>query len=212
MGYVFRCFSARVNPYKVNYFVIQYFFIVVAPVFFAAAIYTILSRLINATGRQYAPLKPRIILWVFITCDIVATIIQILGAALIGVAASNRRDTTTPNNILLGGLAFQAFTFLIFIILFIMFAVRAKVVLFRSTSKAFYGAFSLAVLLFYLRVCFRLSETAQGLYGELNTNEVYFGTLEFMPVVLAVWLMAAWHPGRCILRIAPTAVGDVERK
>lgn len=59
VGYVFRCFSARVNPYRVSSFVVQYFFIVVAPVFFAAAIYTILSLLINATGRQYAPLKPK---------------------------------------------------------------------------------------------------------------------------------------------------------
>lgn len=212
MGYAFRLLSARINPYKVNYFVIQYFFIVVAPVFFAAAIYTILSRLINATGRQYAPLKPKLILWIFISCDVVATIIQILGAALIGVAASNRKDTTTPNNILLGGLAFQVFTFFVFIILFILLAVKARSALFRAVGKGFYFAFSLAVLLFYLRVCFRLSETSEGLYGKLNTNEVYFGTLEFMPVVLATWLLAGWHPGRCVPRGAPTGVGDVERK
>jgi hypothetical protein len=55
VGYVFRCFSARKNPYKVSYFVVQYFFIVVAPVFFAAAIYTVLSILINVTGRKFAP-------------------------------------------------------------------------------------------------------------------------------------------------------------
>jgi len=57
VGYIFRCLSARVNPYKVSYFVVQYFFIVVAPVFFAAGIYTVLSVLINTTGRQYAPSK-----------------------------------------------------------------------------------------------------------------------------------------------------------
>jgi hypothetical protein len=208
VGYIFRCLSARVNPYKVSYFVVQYFFIVVAPVFFAAAIYTILSLLINATGRQYAPLKPRLILWIFITCDIVATIVQILGAALIGVASSNRKDTTTPNNILLGGLAFQAFTFLVFIILFVAFAVKARRIMFRTVGRAFYAAFSLAVILFYLRVCFRLSETAQGLFGSLNTNEVYFGTLEFMPVVLATWLLAAWYPGRCVPRAGLTDIGD----
>lgn len=198
----------------VSYFVVQYFFIVVAPVFFAAAIYTVLSILINITGRQYAPIKPKLILWIFITCDVVATIIQILGAALIGVAASNRKDTTTPNNILLGGLAFQAFTFLIFIILFVLFMVRAKGALFTHVSKAFYASFGAAVILFYLRVCFRLSETSEGLYGKLNTNEVFFGTLEFMPVVLAVWLLAIWYPGRCVPRIAPTDIGehDVGRK
>jgi hypothetical protein len=118
-----------------------------------------------------------VILWVFITCDVIATIVQILGAALIGVASSNRRDPTTANNILL-----------------------ARGAAFDVVSKSFYIAFCTAVVLFYLRVCFRLAETAEGLYGHLNTNEVFFGTLEFMPVVLAVWLLAAWHPGRCIPR------------
>jgi hypothetical protein len=138
--------------------------------------------------------------------------VQILGAALIGVAASNRKDTTTPNNILLGGLAFQVFTFLVFIILFALFAFKARGQMFRHVSKAFYASFAAAVLLFYLRVCFRLSETSEGLYGKLNTHEVYFGTLEFMPVVLAVWLLAVCHPGRCVPRVAPSSVGDIERK
>ncbi|KAF2824515.1 RTA1-domain-containing protein [Ophiobolus disseminans] len=211
VGYVFRCLSARVNPYKVTYFVVQYFFIVVAPVFFAAGIYTVLSVVINTTGREYAPIKPRLILWIFITCDVIATIVQILGAALIGVASSNRRDPTTPNNILLGGLAFQAFTFLVFIILFTTFIFKAKNVLFRYVSMAFYVSFSLAVVLFYLRVCFRLAETAEGLYGKLNTNEVYFGTLEFMPVVLAVWALAIWHPGRCVKRRGGREVERMEK-
>lgn len=174
--------------------------IVVAPVFFAAAIYTVLSILINATGRDYAPLRPTWILWIFITCDVVATVIQILGAALIGVASSNRKDTTTPNNILLAGLAFQAFTFLVFILLFAVFAWRARKVMFKVVGKGFYIAFAVAVVLMYLRVCFRLAETGEGLFGKLNTHEVYFGCLEFAPVVVAIWLLAIWYPGRCVPR------------
>lgn len=176
----------------------QYFFIVVAPVFFAAAIYTILSILISATERQYAPLPPKSILWIFITCDVVATVIQIVGAALIGVAESNRRDPTTPNNILLAGLAFQAFSFLLFLLLFLLFLYRARYVLFKTVSKGFVLVCFVAVVLVYLRVCFRLAETAQGLFSELSTHEVFFGCLEFMPVVLAVWILGAWHPGRCV--------------
>tara|TARA_R110002003_G_scaffold112_13_gene9671 strand:- start:20247 stop:20501 length:255 start_codon:yes stop_codon:yes gene_type:complete len=84
--------------------------------------------------------------------------------------------------------------------------------MFRHVSKAFYTSFAASVMFFYLRVCFRLSETSEGLFGKLNTHEVYFGTLEFMPVVLAVWLLAAWHPGRCVPRVAAGGDGDVERK
>jgi hypothetical protein len=180
--------------------VIQYFFIVVAPVFFAAAIYTILSILIRASGPSYSPLPPKLILWIFITCDVVATGVQIAGAALIGVAESNRKDPTTPNNILLAGLAFQAFTFLVFIVLFVWFLVKARRVLRKVASNGFIVAFSIAVVLVYVRVCFRLAETAEGLYGTLNTHEVFFGCLEFAPVVVAIWLLGIWHPGRCIVR------------
>lgn len=210
VGYVFRSLSAKVDPYRVTFFVVQYFFIVVAPVFFAAAIYTILSLLINATGRSYAPIPPKWILWIFITCDVIATVVQILGAALIGVAESNRKDPTTPNNILLAGLAFQAFTFLVFIGLLFAFVLKGRKNVFKVVRKSFYAAFSVSVILFYLRVCFRLAETAQGLYGDLNTHEVYFGCLEFAPVVVAVWLLAIWHPGRCVPRTRVLRGDDLE--
>jgi hypothetical protein len=195
-----------VDPYRVVFFVVQYFFIVVAPVFFSAAIYTVLSVLITVTGRQHAPLPPKVILWIFITCDVVATVIQIIGAALIGVAESNRRDPMTANNILLAGLAFQALSFLIFILLFALFMYRARRVAFKIVRPTFYVAFFLAVVLVYLRVCFRLAETAKGLYGALNTHEVYFGTLEFAPVIVAVGVVAMWHPGRCVPRTRPVHV------
>lgn len=185
-----------------SYFVIQYFFIVVAPVFFAAAIYTVLSVLIRATpdGARHAPLRPKLILWIFITCDVVATVIQIVGAALIGVAYSNRKDPTNPNHILLAGLVFQAVTFLVFIVLLTLFVWRARLAAFQVAGKAFYTSLYVAVLFIYMRICFRLAETAQGLEGELQSHEVYFGTLEFMPVVIALALLAVWHPGRCIRR------------
>ncbi|KAF2206082.1 RTA1 like protein [Delitschia confertaspora ATCC 74209] len=221
IGYIFRLLSTKKDPYRVTYFVIQYFFIVVAPVFFSAGIYTVLSHLINAldgraggrgrgTGKSYAPLKPKLILWIFITADVVATIIQILGAAMIGVAQTKRKDPDTANNILLAGLAIQALSFLIFIVLFMLFLWRSRHVLYKSvTSKAFIAAFIAAVVLVYLRVCFRLAETAQGLGSDLSSKEVYFGCLEFMPVVLAVYLLNIWHPGRCIARRGMTEDGNM---
>lgn len=161
-----------------------------------------LSVLIRATpdGARAAPLRPKLILWIFITCDVIATVVQIVGAALIGVAYSNRRDPTNPNHILLAGLVFQAVTFLVFIVLLGLFIWRARKGAFQTASKAFYASFWVAVLFIYLRICFRLAETAQGLEGELQSHEVYFGTLEFMPVIIALALLAVWHPGRCIQR------------
>jgi hypothetical protein len=43
--------------------------------------------------------------------------VQVIGAALVGNAESNRKDPRPANHILLGGLAFQVLTFLVFIVL-----------------------------------------------------------------------------------------------
>jgi hypothetical protein len=40
----------------------------------------------------------------------------------------------------------------------------------------------------------------QGREGKLQSHEVYFGALEFIPVIITLALSAAWHPGRCIQR------------
>ncbi|OCK84848.1 RTA1-domain-containing protein, partial [Lepidopterella palustris CBS 459.81] len=196
VGYLFRILSNRIDPYRVTYFVVQYFFIVVAPVFFSAAIYTVLSVLIKFVGRLYAPVAPRLILIVFITCDVVATIVQIIGAAAIGRAESDRKDPTTANNVLLAGLAFQVFSFLVFLIFLSWFLWRAWKALFKGISKAFIASFVTATLLIYLRTCYRLAQTAEGLGGTLSSHEIYFGCLEFLPVVIAIYLLAVWHPGR----------------
>lgn len=44
----------------------------------------------------------------------------------------------------------------------------------------------LAAVLVQLRTAFRLAESAQGVFGYLSSREVYFGCLEFLPIVLAV--------------------------
>lgn len=197
VGYAFRLLSSQVDPYSVINFVVQYFFIVIAPIFFSAAIYTLLTIFINRTRREYAPLPPKLILWIFITCDIVATITQVAGAALVGVSASREKDPTTPNNILLAGLAFQVFSFFLFCTCLGICLYRArKIVL--SSLKAFSAALCTATLLVYLRTCFRLAETAEGLNSSLATHEAYFGALEFAPIVTAVFILAAWHPGKCL--------------
>jgi len=198
VGYIARLLSAKKNPYNLIYFILQYFFIVTAPVFLAAGIYTILSALIHRLGRGYSLLNPKLILWIFITSDVIATVTQITGAALIGVRQSNRADPTDANNILLGGLAYQVFSIGIFIILSGAFIFRARHKIKKNGLTTFVVVFAAATLLIYLRTVFRLAETAQGLGGGLSTKEVYFGVLEFAPVVLAVLLLTIWHPGRCV--------------
>ncbi|KAJ9105387.1 hypothetical protein QFC21_001757 [Naganishia friedmannii] len=122
VGYGFRIKSHK-NPFLVIPFVIQYFFIVCAPVFFSAALYLSLQYAINVSpaNLRVSPVKKAFVA-IFITIDSVTTVIQIVGAALIGVAESkNSRGETSSltskqaNNILLAGLALQCASFLVFL-------------------------------------------------------------------------------------------------
>lgn len=104
------------------------FFIVVAPVFLSAAAYLSLSVLpataTSASRVSRGSLTPRRILGLFVTADVVTTILQVAGAALVGVGYSRQADGQVPpltpeqaNNILLAGLAVQLAFFTLFTIL-----------------------------------------------------------------------------------------------
>ncbi|KAG9654360.1 RTA1 like protein, partial [Aureobasidium melanogenum] len=207
IGYIFRILSNVDNPYAVAYFVAQYFCIVVAPVFFSASIYSIASVLTNFYGRRCAPLPPRLILWGFLGCDVIATVLQIVGAALVGTAYSNREDPTDYNTILFSGLCFQVFSFALFLIVLVCILVKSRSSV-HSVSRRFLVAFVVAALAVYLRTCFRLAETAQGLESELAMKEVYFGCLEFAPMVVAVFLLMYGHPGRWLRGVGMVKVAD----
>lgn len=200
VGYIARSLSAQKDPYHLLYFILNYFFIVTAPVFLAAGVYTVLSALIERVGGRYSVVRPRVILWFFVVSDVIATGVQVTGAALIGVRESNKEDPTTANNILLGGLAYQVFSLTVFVILTASIFVRARHALHSLGLVTFSAAFGVVTVLIYLRTCFRLAETAEGLGGRLSTHEAYFACLEFAPVAAAVLVFAVWFPGRCVGR------------
>lgn len=64
-----------------------------------------------------------------------------------------------------------------------------------TVNKGFLAALIVATLAVYLRTCFRLAETAEGLMQNLSTHEAFFGCLEFLPIVVAVYAFTYWHPG-----------------
>jgi hypothetical protein len=192
--------------------VLQYFFIVTAPVFLSAGIYAVISVLINRVGEEYSPLKPKVVLGAFITSDAAMTVVQIVGAAMIGTAESKNRNPNTGKNILLAGLCIQVFSFFVFLGLLGVFLKRSwKVLLGKRGKRGFIVAFVLATLLVYLRTCFRLVEVAQGVKKYLFTHEDYFACLEFAPIAGAMMLFNVWHPGRCLKKDDAEVVERVEQ-
>ena len=203
IGYVFRV-RAYTSPYAVINFVIQYTFLVVAPVLFSAAIYAALSSLIQ--GRW--------VVWVFVVLDVVTTIIQIAGAAGIGVSESNSGDPSKFNDILIAGLAIQTLSFILFLVVLVTFIrLDRDVVESRGWRRRFSPGESqatrlqiylllAAALLVFARTVFRLGEAADGVYGPASSNEILFAMLDYLPVILAVFLLAIGYPGRYSLREA----------
>ena len=163
-----------VSPFKVVYFVIQYFTIVVAPVFFSAAFYLALSlairRLPYGIGHGLLSFSPRIFVGVFIAADVVTTVIQIAGAALIGVSESSnvrgrgasKVSTKQANDILLAGLSIQTASFLAFMVILSVVTWRANMTRPTTLPRRFTFLLIFTSLLVMLRTVFRLAETAQG--------------------------------------------------
>ncbi len=201
IGYVFRFLSGYTDPYNIIYFVVVYFFIVTAPVLISASIYVCLTMLLRWARIERsiaAKMRPKLILWIFITADIITTVIQVTGAALIGSQNAKMQDPTTAHNILIAGLALQSFTFVIFLCLYAWFTYSIAKIGLVGKKLPFLVALAVSSLLVFVRTLLRLAETSQGIFGNLRSHEVYFGCLEFAPIVLAVGLLAAWHPARWV--------------
>lgn len=138
--------------------------IVVAPVFFSAAIYLSLSIITASDVRAAASLpfglKPRAILATFVTVDAVTTVLQVAGAALIGVGYSRIADGQTPpltpdnaNKILTAGLAVQTCFFGIFIALFTSFCVKGwRKYKWHSPDMMLLASITVASLLLWMRI------------------------------------------------------------
>ncbi|KAL8673193.1 MAG: hypothetical protein Q9168_002385 [Polycauliona sp. 1 TL-2023] len=224
IGYVLRTLSSVKDPYMIPYFVVQYFFIVVAPVLISASIYVCLSKLMRwADNVGFKTqlgflLQPKLLLWVFITADVVTTVIQVVGAALIGVAESNKKSPVTANNILLAGLAIQTAAFILFLYLYFEFVLQiSRDAGMRAVHFGFIRPLLLSIgvssLLVLLRTAFRLAETSQGVFGYASSHESLFGSLEFAPIITAVWILAIWHPGKYLPKtkeLGPESMTPVE--
>ncbi|KAH9227430.1 hypothetical protein K456DRAFT_57977 [Colletotrichum gloeosporioides 23] len=80
--------------------------LIIAPVFFASAIYVLLGKLIINLGPSSSLISPKWYIIVFCTCDVLSLIIQAVGGAMVSKA-----DTDEDMSMgMLGGIAVQLFT------------------------------------------------------------------------------------------------------
>ncbi|KAG0650416.1 Efflux pump himE [Hyphodiscus hymeniophilus] len=209
VGYVGRV-QMHFIPFDSNPFLIYLICITIAPVFFTAAIYLTLSRIIVRYGREKSRFSPKAISLTFMACDFIALVLQAAGGA-IADTANTSTGSEQGTHIMVGGLAFQVISLLLFIVLAVEYASKVRRDRRRGklnesenmasngksepAFKRFLFALSLATIFILIRSCFRVAELAKGFSSKLANQEVPFMILEGAMIVLATLLLTAFHPG-----------------
>ncbi|RDW73451.1 hypothetical protein BP6252_07358 [Coleophoma cylindrospora] len=201
VGYLGRV-QMHFDVFAGNPFLLYIICLTIGPVFFTAALYLTLSRVITHYGTQYSRLQPKTYTLTFITSDVIALILQAVGGALADTAATNAASLQGVH-IMIAGLAFQVVSLLAFSLLAGEFfgkvygdrARRAGRADSKPSLRILGLAFAAATLFILIRSCFRVAELAHGFKGKLANEQVTFMVLEGAMISLATILMTACHPG-----------------
>ncbi|KAL4908476.1 hypothetical protein BDW74DRAFT_175157 [Aspergillus multicolor] len=195
-GYIGRL-KLHDNPFDFVGFVMN----IVAPVFFCAAIYVLLSRTINHINPHLSRIKPNLLYWVFIPCDIISLLLQAIGGGL-SCIGETQDDIQLGVDVSLAGLIFQVITLSAFIVVFADYLYAAakcrstrKTKLAAKRMKLFLLFLFAAIFLVLIRCVYRVVELKEGYFSELFRDEVLFVALETGIMCAAGLCLNVGHPG-----------------
>lgn len=114
IGWGGRLWSA-IDVYQLDAFLMQQVCLVLGPCFFSAACYGTLGLIINVTNPLASRIRPLYYLIIFCSADLVAVVIQAVGGAMAAISLQNGDVSTTGTNIMVGGIAFQLLSMLVFV-------------------------------------------------------------------------------------------------
>ncbi|KAF4828989.1 Glutamyl-tRNA(Gln) amidotransferase subunit A [Colletotrichum tropicale] len=197
VGYIGRLLIYD-NPFNFEGFLMQIVCITVAPVFFSAAIYVLLSQIINHLDPSLSRVKPKLFYWIFIPADVVSLILQAVGGGSSSVSTT-KEAVDRGVNISLAGLVFQVFSLVVFTILFMDYMVRYNRSIGRSKMNGklrFFLLFlGLSTFFILLRCVYRIVELHEGYFSHWFRDEALFIALESAVMVIAVFCLNIGHPG-----------------
>lgn len=210
IGYAGRIWSSQ-NIMNFNAFVMQLVCITLAPCFMMAGIYYVIAQLTLIYGEKYSVLKPMQYSLIFIVCDIISIVLQAIGGGVAASALSVYESTDAGSHIMVGGLAFQVFTILVFQLMwyYLIFNIyiahktngddafnpRFAHVRQRKWLIPFMGVVSITVLLVFVRSIYRLAELSEGWSSAPATKEIYFMILEALMMSLGTCIISFLPPG-----------------
>ncbi|PSN67380.1 parasitic phase-specific protein PSP-1 [Corynespora cassiicola Philippines] len=199
VGYVGRLLLHG-NPFDFDAFLIQIICITVAPVFYCAAVYVLLTQVILLVDKSLSRFDPRYFYWFFIPADIVSLVLQATGGALSAVG-DTAEDVQVGVDISKAGLIFQVVVLTFFLILFADYLIRCwqkDASLLSGKMRFFLSFMFLAVSFILLRCVYRIIELKDGYFGPSFRNEPNFIALESSVMCVAVLCLNIGHPGRAL--------------
>ncbi|POS72451.1 RTA1 domain-containing protein [Diaporthe helianthi] len=216
IGWGARTYSSRC-PYNSDSFLAQEVTLIIAPVFFSAALYFMLGKLIVDLGPASSILSAKWYTILFCTCDFISLVVQAVGGAKASTAdTQDEQDQGTW--VMLAGVAFQLLTMTFFGLLLLDFmrrvllsrlatAVRSSV---NRAIKLVCLAVVISFIMIYVRSVYRTVELAQGWNGYLITHEAYFIGLDAAIMFVAVGVFMCLDPA--VILWSSRRSKDVESK
>lgn len=115
---------AFMDDTNINYFLLQYVSLTLAPAFIMGGIYFLFAQNVAIYGREYSVLKPMWYSYFFIACDVGSLVVQGIGGGMASVANQEKTDPAPGTWTMFGGIVFQVAAMTVFIIFWLEFIVR----------------------------------------------------------------------------------------
>ncbi|KAI4719448.1 parasitic phase-specific protein PSP-1 [Aureobasidium sp. EXF-10727] len=209
IGYASRLILSN-DPFSPTGFKLNIVLLTFAPAFLTAGIYLLLKQLTLSLQPRLSPLKPSLYTPIFVSCDLLAIILQGAGGAISAAAANgtNKNLLNLGVNVMIAGLSSQVVTLAIFAVLagiFFLRVARAREMLTPTAGylwqamsfRLFIGFAVTAFILVFVRCVYRIAELKDGWGSPIMRREGEFIVLDSVMISVAAVLLNIFHPGRC---------------
>ncbi|KAI0699452.1 RTA1-domain-containing protein [Cytidiella melzeri] len=217
-------FGLAKHPDSDGLYIVMYLFVTLSPCGFIAAEYVLLGRLARwVNGDKHLLIRPQRITLFFVLSDVSTFLVQAAGGSISASSHDSLKKAQAGSKIFLAGLILQLISFAIFTMFYLRFIYRMHKhepeIWVRDAHKPWYndwralaGALALSCIGVLVRSVYRTVELSQGFGGFLSRQEVFFYTLDFVPLIVALLAYIPFWPGRFIPRDAPNALVSDQRQ
>jgi len=178
--------------------------VLLAPTVFAAADYTLVSKLMMKSHIPKIPpiFTPSVVRYLFLVVDLLAFCVQGLGGGLL--ASKSLSVVNTGRKIMLGGLCItlMIFVFFLFLTVYLHYRIIRDSHIHTSKEdqdvrwKRILVVLYVDMILLITRAIYRLVEfSLPGYHNRISTDERYFYSLDTLLMIIIMILWMFYHPG-----------------